>query len=76
MTDDSTAEKAALAKVWPEAKQLLCHFHVAQSEWRWLWASKNKVPQSNRRQYMLLFQKVRISVPSHSLVSTYVNIFF
>ncbi|GFY78844.1 SWIM-type domain-containing protein [Trichonephila inaurata madagascariensis] len=32
MSDDSSAEKGALAAVWPEAKQLLCHFHVAQAE--------------------------------------------
>ncbi|GFQ88865.1 SWIM-type domain-containing protein [Trichonephila clavata] len=41
MSDDSSAEKGALAAVWPEAKQLLCHFHVAQAEWRWLFFSQD-----------------------------------
>ncbi|CAN8026041.1 unnamed protein product, partial [Ixodes persulcatus] len=36
MTDDSSAEKAALRTTWPESTQLLCHFHVGQAEWRWL----------------------------------------
>ncbi|KAF4520715.1 hypothetical protein B566_EDAN004834 [Ephemera danica] len=33
MSDDSAAEKLALAEVWPNAVQLLCQFHVAQAEW-------------------------------------------
>ncbi|KAM7307478.1 hypothetical protein ISCGN_011114 [Ixodes scapularis] len=36
MTDNASAEKAALRTTWPEAVQLLCHFHVAQAKWRWL----------------------------------------
>lgn len=32
MTDNSSAEKAAVQKTWPTARQLLCHFHVAQAE--------------------------------------------
>ncbi|GFW35116.1 SWIM-type domain-containing protein [Trichonephila clavipes] len=32
ISDDSSAEKGALAAVWSEAKQLLCHFHVAKAE--------------------------------------------
>lgn len=58
MTDNSAAEKAALRATWPEATQLLCHFHVAQAEWRWLQASRNKVGQDERRELMKAFQKV------------------
>ncbi|KAL3221122.1 hypothetical protein MRX96_029633 [Rhipicephalus microplus] len=36
MSDNSSAEKAALQQTWPSARQLLCHFHVAQAECRWL----------------------------------------
>ncbi|KAH6933181.1 hypothetical protein HPB50_012789 [Hyalomma asiaticum] len=58
MTDNSAAEKAALQAVWPEATQLLCHFHVAQAEWRWLHASSNKISRDERRELMTAFQKL------------------
>lgn len=37
MTDDSTAEKSSLEKVWPLSDQKLCLFHVAQALCCWLW---------------------------------------
>ena len=43
ITDDSAAERSALSTVWPEALLLLCHFHVMQAVWRWLWDSKHKI---------------------------------
>ncbi|KAL3192429.1 hypothetical protein MRX96_059070 [Rhipicephalus microplus] len=58
MTDNSAAEKAALLAVWPEATQLLCHFHVAQAEWHWLHASSNKISRDERRELMTAFQKM------------------
>lgn len=58
MTDDSAAEKAALKAVWPESVQLLCHFHVAQAEWRWLFANGSNIPRQERPRLMKLFQAV------------------
>lgn len=58
MTDHSTAEKNALKLVWPESRQLLCHFHVAQAEWRWLMSVKNAIPGDIRQTYMKFFKKV------------------
>ncbi|KAG0419677.1 hypothetical protein HPB47_003945 [Ixodes persulcatus] len=49
MTDNSSAEKAALQETWPTARHLLCHFHVAQAEWRWLTAAHNGVHKDQRR---------------------------
>ncbi|XP_049272631.1 uncharacterized protein LOC119397714 [Rhipicephalus sanguineus] len=57
MTDNFAAEKAALCATWPESKQLLCHFHVAQAEWRWLQASRNNVSRDERRELMTAFQR-------------------
>ncbi|GFR01670.1 SWIM-type domain-containing protein [Trichonephila clavata] len=59
MSDDSSAEKGALAAVWPEAKQLLCHFHVAQAEWRWLFSHK-MMEQEKKSTFMKLFQAVQV----------------
>ncbi|XP_060845569.1 uncharacterized protein LOC132925167 [Rhopalosiphum padi] len=58
MTDDSAAEKQALHEVWPTSKQLLCHFHVGQKEWRWLTDSKNQIVQDKRQSLMEFFKKV------------------
>lgn len=58
MTDDSSAEKNALKSVWPESEQLLCHFHVAQAEWRWLFSHTEEVKKDERPRLMKLFQDV------------------
>ncbi|KAL3189141.1 hypothetical protein MRX96_003276 [Rhipicephalus microplus] len=58
MSDNSSAEKAALQQTWPSARQLLCHFHVAQAEWRWLTTSHNSVDKDQRRRFMPAFQLV------------------
>lgn len=59
MTDDSRAEKETLHKLWPNGRQLLCHFHVAQAEWRWLFSQdSSKIPHNDRPRLMKLFQSV------------------
>lgn len=58
MTDHSDAEKAALTAVWDGVPQFLCHFHVAQSEWRWLMKTENKVPAELRQTLIGLLNKV------------------
>ncbi|KAL3187606.1 hypothetical protein MRX96_025096 [Rhipicephalus microplus] len=58
MSDNSSAEKAALQQTWPSARQLLCQFHVAQAEWRWLTTSHNSVDKDQRRRFMSAFQLV------------------
>lgn len=56
MTDDSSAEKGALQNLWPETPQFLCHFHVAQAEWRWLVDGKE-----DRQKMMREFKEVTIT---------------
>ncbi|KAG0444722.1 hypothetical protein HPB47_013458 [Ixodes persulcatus] len=67
MSDNSAAEKAALQATWPEANQLLCHFHVAQAEWRWLQAARNNVSRDERRELMIAFQKIMYATSSDEL---------
>jgi len=69
MTDDSVQEKDALATVWPDAIQYLCHFHVGQAEWRWLCEGKNQVDIDERQSFIRLFQQVRCK--SHSKLILY-----
>ena len=59
MTDDASAEKTALRLVWPESIQLLCHFHVAQAEWRWLFSHPQEIHKDERPRLMKLFQAVK-----------------
>lgn len=58
MTDDSAAERRALATVFKESKLLLCAFHVCQALWRWLWESKHKIEKSERQLKMISFRAV------------------
>ncbi|KAM7301395.1 uncharacterized protein ISCGN_016914 [Ixodes scapularis] len=67
MSDNSAAEKAALQATWPEANQLLCHFHVAQAEWRWLQAARNNVSRDERRELMIAFQKIMYATSPEEL---------
>lgn len=57
MTDNSRAEEDALRAVWPSLRQLLCHFHSLQAEWRWLTTGHNAA-KNERPQLMAAFQKV------------------
>ena len=43
MTDDSAAERNALAKNWADSVLLLCIFHPLQAYWRYLWNSDLKI---------------------------------
>jgi len=62
MTDDSSALKSALRMVWTDTWQLLCHFHVAQAEWRWLTTKVNCIPSDERQSLMKAFLKVTFNI--------------
>ena len=55
MTDDSTAERNALCRAYPNSVVLLCQFHVLWAVWRWLWNSKNGIRQNDRQPLYNLF---------------------
>ncbi|GBM73947.1 hypothetical protein AVEN_29610-1 [Araneus ventricosus] len=58
ITDDSEAEINAMKKIWPSSSNFLCIFYVVQTVWRWLWDSKNGIPNDSRRQLMPYFQSI------------------
>ncbi|CAN7943209.1 unnamed protein product, partial [Ixodes hexagonus] len=64
MTDNLSADKAVLHETWPTARHLLCHFHVAEAEWRWLTAAHNGVHKDQRYCLMSAFHRVA----SHQVV--------
>ena len=58
ITDDSDAQKGALAEVWPQSQLLLCIFHVLQAAWRWLWNSKNAIAKCDRKPLILVLKSL------------------
>jgi len=58
VTDNAQAEINAIKNTWPESDHLLCIFHVCQAVWRWLWDSKNNIPQNKRPILMKNFQNI------------------
>ena len=48
MTDDSSTEREALSKIWPNARLLLCIFHFLQGHWTRLHDGKNKIKNEHR----------------------------
>jgi len=44
--------------VWPDSVLKLCHFHIMQSVWRWLWDSKHEIAKADRQVLMGEFRKV------------------
>jgi len=58
ITDDSSAERSALESVWPSAVQKLCHFHVLQAVWRWLWNAAHNIQKEDRQPLMQKFRSI------------------
>lgn len=56
MTDDSSAERNALNKVFPTSKLLLCSFHVCQAMWRRPWDTNHGIENMHRKSVMLMFR--------------------
>ncbi|XP_037564301.1 uncharacterized protein LOC119443214 [Dermacentor silvarum] len=73
MADNSAAEKAALQAVRPQGTQLLCFFHVAQAEWRWLTAARNNIGKEQRRSLMSAFRHIMYADSTEKLESAIKN---
>lgn len=54
ITDDSSAERDALRRTWPN----LCIFHFLQSMWRWLLCSNNGIDMGDRQHLMKWVNKL------------------
>jgi len=67
MTDDCTAERNALLKVFPESISLLCQFHVLRAAWRWQWNSSNGIEPSYRGHFYNLIKRTVCAHTSHEL---------
>ena len=71
MTDDSTAERNALRTIFPNARLLLCAFHVCQAFWRWLCVSDHKVDIFKRQSLMIRFRNILFETDPEEAVKLY-----
>ena len=71
MTDDSNAERSALAATWPESLLRLCLFHVPQANWRWLWDSKNAIEKEDRPSLMNEFRQIMMATSKDGALEAY-----
>ena len=58
MTDDADAEINALRAVWPDAKLLLCVWHVLNAVWRWLWDGTHQIKKEDRPHLLKKFRSI------------------
>ena len=58
MTDNCSELHDALRNVWPEAKLILCVFHLLQQVWRWLNEKKHGIQVIDRAPLLSLFKQV------------------
>ena len=70
MTDDSSAERNALMRVYPASVPLLCQFHVLWAVWRWLWNSSNGIQPQHRAHLYTLIKRAVFARTSHLLAET------
>ena len=58
LTDDSTSERNSLTSTWPTIDLLLCHFHVLQAVWGWLWKGVHGVAKEDRPPLFNAFKRM------------------
>lgn len=75
ITDDSTAERAAIHNTWPETRLFLCIFHYLQSWWTWLWDGKQGISKEDRPVLINLIKKMVFSKSQEDLEERYYNTF-
>ena len=64
LTDDSERERKSLRRVWPNMVVLLCHFHVLQAHWQWLFASANKIEKVDKPILLQMMRRLLYSQTS------------
>ena len=61
LTDDASVERNALRKVWPLMELLLCHFHVLQAHWQWLFKSSNHIEKHDKGKLLQMMRTLLYS---------------
>ena len=74
MTDDSDAERNALRSVWPQMELLLCHFHVLQAHWQWIFKGANKIERLDKPKLLRMMRKLVYSEKKEDFDNTLLEI--
>ena len=56
ITDDSSTERAAIRRVFPETKLLLSQYHVLRAAWRFVWKNESNIDADDRQTLFHLFK--------------------
>ena len=71
ITDDCSAERAAISNVWPKTELYLCVFHYLQSWWTWLWDSKHSIRKDHRPAIMQIIKTLVFTKSQEDLEKRY-----
>ena len=74
ITDDFSAERAALKTVWPNTTYMLYIFHYLQCWWSWLLESKQGISKDDRQPIFNLVKRLAYVHSEASLHEWYVTI--
>ena len=58
LTDDSDIIRNSLRKIWPQMVLLLCHFHILQAHWTWLFSGTNKIDKHDKPVLLCMFREL------------------
>jgi hypothetical protein len=58
LTDDSAEERNSLRTVWPQMELLLCHFHILQAHWQWIYSAQNHIEKNDKPKLLQMMRKL------------------
>lgn len=58
LTDDSSEERNSLRTVWPLMVLLLCHFHILQANWQWIYSAQNHIEKNDKPKLLQMMRKL------------------
>ena len=73
MIDDSSAERDALHRLWPNSNIHMCIFHFLQSVWRWLLNNRNGIDSDERQALMNLVRNLVYAKTETELTTEHTN---
>ena len=71
ITDDCTAERAAIKNNWPNTELYLCIFHYLQSWWTWLWDRRSGIEKDDRPSILQLVKRMVFTRSQEELQEQY-----
>ena len=71
LTDNDLKERQPLRKLFPDARLLLCQFHVLKAVWAWLCDSHHSVSKDDRQEVYMAFKDVLYAFTEKEMAEKY-----